>query len=98
MNILNIIKFIMHVELQNKDENDILSKENISKIKSSKKEVTVNKYNDDNKIIYAFVVNGNKIPVGSENPSTHLGFCTIFLKSTYGKISTKNSPPEAHQI
>ena len=44
-----------------KDENDILSKENISKIKSSKKEVTINKYNDDNKILYAFIVDGNKI-------------------------------------
>ena len=44
-----------------KDENNILSKENISKIKSSKKEVTVNKYNEDNKVVYSFVVDGNSI-------------------------------------
>ena len=44
-----------------KDENNILSKENISKIKKSKKEVTITKYDENNKILYAYEVDGSKV-------------------------------------
>ena len=44
------------------------------------------------------MVTGNSIPVGSENPCMNFGFVCIFCKSTYGSISTKNSPPAAQII
>lgn len=49
-----------------KDENNILTQENMSKIKSSKKDVSINKYNEDNKILYSFEVSGENLETVSE--------------------------------
>jgi len=44
-----------------KDNNSILTTKMLTSIKDSKKEVVINKYDDDNNIIYSWVIDGKKV-------------------------------------